>query len=121
MSASASTKQKERLIELRARLENHIKHLQHDLDRAQQHLAEEASSGDRLAEAAALVQSRETGVSLEEQLSTLLERVEAAIRAIDEGRYGICAACGRPIPEERLEALPYAERCVDCQRKEEKR
>jgi DnaK suppressor protein len=37
-----------------------------------------------------------------------------ALVALDEGRYGICISCGRPIPEARLEARPWATLCVEC-------
>lgn len=41
--------------------------------------------------------------------------IEDALRRVDEGTYGLCAGCGRPIAKERLEALPYAAKCVTCQ------
>jgi len=48
-----------------------------------------------------------------------LERVDAALRRIDAGTYGTCEACGRPIDPARLQALPFATRCVDCEAEEE--
>src|SRR5947209_4644183 len=47
----------------------------------------------------------------------LLAEVTAALQRIDQGTFGTCANCGRPIGKERLEALPYAAYCVDCARK----
>jgi len=47
------------------------------------------------------------------------ERVKAALARVDAGTYGSCVDCGRELPEERLEARPEAERCVDCQQKAE--
>lgn len=41
--------------------------------------------------------------------------VEAAMAAIDQGRYGLCRACGARIGSARLNAEPAAERCIDCQ------
>lgn len=41
--------------------------------------------------------------------------VEAAMVAIDQGRYGLCRACGAQIGSARLEAEPAAERCITCQ------
>ncbi|MHB1595659.1 MAG: TraR/DksA family transcriptional regulator [Streptosporangiaceae bacterium] len=38
-----------------------------------------------------------------------------ALRRLDEGRYGICIDCGKPVPESRLKARPEAERCLKCQ------
>ena len=43
-------------------------------------------------------------------------QVEAALQRLDEGTYGRCEDCLKPISEERLKALPFARRCIDCQR-----
>jgi RNA polymerase-binding transcription factor DksA len=43
-------------------------------------------------------------------------RIEEARRALAEGSYGICVNCQRPIPPERLLAVPETVRCLDCQR-----
>jgi DnaK suppressor protein len=43
-------------------------------------------------------------------------RIAEARRALAEGSYGRCKECGRPIPPERLEAVPEAVRCLSCQR-----
>ncbi|MCA9026272.1 MAG: TraR/DksA C4-type zinc finger protein [Planctomycetaceae bacterium] len=48
-----------------------------------------------------------------------LRKIERAIEAIREGRYGKCELCGRSIPITRLRALPYTPSCVECQRKQE--
>jgi RNA polymerase-binding transcription factor DksA len=57
---------------------------------------------------------------LDETTEILLEeeerRIEEARRALAEGSYGICRGCGREIPSERLEAVPEAVLCIDCQR-----
>jgi RNA polymerase-binding transcription factor DksA len=47
------------------------------------------------------------------------ERVRDALGRIEAGTYGRCVDCGRELPEERLDARPEAERCVDCQQKVE--
>ena len=39
----------------------------------------------------------------------------AALERLHEGSYGLCLACGAPIPDARLKALPEVERCVPCQ------
>jgi DnaK suppressor protein len=41
--------------------------------------------------------------------------IETALAAIDQGRYGLCRACGAQIGSARLEAEPAAERCIACQ------
>jgi RNA polymerase-binding transcription factor DksA len=45
-----------------------------------------------------------------------LGELDQAAARLDRGEYGMCEGCGRPIPPERLEALPAATRCVDCAR-----
>ena len=47
------------------------------------------------------------------------ERVKAALARVADGTYGKCVQCGRELPDERLDARPEAERCVDCQQKAE--
>lgn len=51
----------------------------------------------------------------------LLTEVLRALKRIDEGTYGICITCGNPIPEKRLEAIPWAARDVKCEQALEQR
>lgn len=46
---------------------------------------------------------------------TMIRRIEAALRSVDDGTYGTCEGCGEDIPTNRLEALPIATRCIACQ------
>jgi DnaK suppressor protein len=48
-----------------------------------------------------------------------LAAIDAALDRIRAGRYGICENCEKPIPATRLQALPYATLCIQCQREEE--
>lgn len=48
------------------------------------------------------------------------EQLERALRRIDEGTYGRCADCDEPIPPGRLEVMPFAVRCRDCQSEAER-
>lgn len=58
---------------------------------------------------------REKDFSLLEQLEAELVELDRALSKLDDGTYGICEACGQPIPPERLEALPGARFCVKDQ------
>ena len=51
----------------------------------------------------------------------LLTEVQRALKRIDDGRYGICIACGSLIPEKRLEAIPWAARDIKCEQALEQR
>ena len=44
-----------------------------------------------------------------------MDEIDAALGRIGDGSYGTCVACGAPVPSERLEVLPAADRCVACQ------
>ena len=48
--------------------------------------------------------------SIEANERALLTEVQAALKRIEDGTYGYCEVCGRPIPEKRLEAIPWAPR-----------
>ena len=62
----------------------------------------------------------EKNVSLLEQVENELDEIEAAFQRLERGTYGICQACGRPVGEERLEALPATRYCVEDQAKAER-
>ncbi len=48
-----------------------------------------------------------------------LTKIDEALRKLNEGTYGICEDCGEEIPQERLEIMPFAILCKDCQEKKE--
>jgi YteA family regulatory protein len=60
---------------------------------------------------------QERGLALKEHEMTIIKKIEDSLANIDEGSYGVCKSCGKEIPEERLEFIPYAEFCVSCQDK----
>ncbi len=67
---------------------------------------------DHMGDAATDMFDRERDLSLEMNIEDIVAQVEAALRRIDEGTYGNCAACGRPIDELRLKAIPYTDLCL---------
>jgi RNA polymerase-binding transcription factor DksA len=66
-------------------------------------------------DAAAAGQQSDVSDATEQRLRQELKRCEAALRRLDEERYGDCIDCGEPIPWPRLLAQPAAERCAACQ------
>jgi RNA polymerase-binding protein DksA len=50
-----------------------------------------------------------------------LKLIDSAITRINQGKYGLCMKCGKKIPNERLEAIPYALMCIECKTAEERR
>jgi len=63
---------------------------------------------------------REKDFGLREDQATTLDMVEQALSRLERGTYGTCLGCGRPIPEERLEAVPWTGFCVECERRLER-
>ncbi len=47
-------------------------------------------------------------------VTTILRDVDAALQRMKEDRYGLCAACSQPIPDDRLDVLPMARLCMSC-------
>ena len=66
-----------------------------------------------------LEMQKEQSLLVNEQ--ALLTEVLQALKRIDDGRYGMCIACGSPIPEKRLEAIPWAARDIKCEQALEQR
>jgi DnaK suppressor protein len=64
--------------------------------------------------------NRELMFSLSDSERMMLLQVEEALRRMEDGIYGRCANCGRPISLQRLEAVPWARFCIDCQELAEK-
>lgn len=73
--------------------------------------------GDGFADAAAATAERTEVLGLVDNLRDQLEDVDAALARIEDGNYGICANCGKPISPARLEARPHSVLCVDCRNK----
>jgi RNA polymerase-binding protein DksA len=69
------------------------------------------------AAAATHVFEQQRDLALRERSRAELDRVDAALRRLDDGTYGTCVSCGNPIAPERLEAIPWSPTCIDCARK----
>jgi DnaK suppressor protein len=80
----------------------------------------EQSSGDLVDFALDSAQD-EISSQLAEVESRELANIEQALESMRQGTYGTCECCGGTIPLARLQALPYATCCIQCQRENEKR
>jgi DnaK suppressor protein len=111
------------LIEERQRVERAIANLREDHPGTPDDEAEEISgtSDNHLAETASVTLYREIDYTLEENSGHVLSEIDAALKRIDAGTYGICSVCGMAIAPERLEAYPWASLCMDDARKAERR
>lgn len=68
------------------------------------------------AAAATHVFEQQRDLALRDRAIAQLALVEAALARIEAGTFGKCTRCGKPIAAERLEALRWAEHCIDCAR-----
>lgn len=59
-------------------------------------------------------QEREKAFLFASRESQYFERLELALKRIDDGTFGICIKCKKNIDRERLEAVPIATMCIDC-------
>jgi len=66
------------------------------------------------AAAATFVFEQQRDLAIRDRERTQLREVEAALAALDAGTYGTCRNCGKPIAAARLEAIPWAQLCIDC-------
>jgi len=106
------------LLEERVRVANAINYLHED--GSIEDATEEETYDQHPADAATATLEREIDVTLEENSEHVLQAIDDALVRIDAGTYGLCVRCGNAIAEERLEAMPYAQKCIDCKRLEER-
>ncbi len=111
---------KERLLEERDRLSRGIAELDADLSESLEESSEESPYDQHMAETAAVTLDREVDLTLEENARAALAQIDRALSKLENGSYGRCDKCGKPISEARLESVPSATLCVDCKRLEER-
>jgi RNA polymerase-binding transcription factor DksA len=77
----------------------------------------EVGYGNHPADYGTEVFEQEKELGMRRDFEEILERINAAMERMDQGTYGICQNCGRPIDPERLKALPYVEYDIECAEK----
>jgi RNA polymerase-binding transcription factor DksA len=118
MAATRLTKPE--IEELRARLEEERVELDTQLitivedtfATAQSDLSGDIGLDDEPADAGTATFEREKDLSIENNVRDLLQKIERALRRMDEGTYGVCDICGKPIEKARIKALPYVDLCI---------
>ena len=105
------TEERERLQHIRTGFEAEHLHDQSEDESTSElsHLAQHS------ADVATETFEREKDFSILEQVEAELADVDRALRRLDDGTYGTCEACGQPIGDDRLEAMPAARFCVSHQ------
>ena len=113
-SAKPAASLKRRLNAVKA----HLMEMRDDLIRTvrtqQMEESTEQVTGDDADKASQSIE-KELLFELSDNERTTLDHIEAALRKIEKGTYGVCEFCRKPIPQARLQALAFARYCIACQ------
>jgi DnaK suppressor protein len=102
-----------RLLEEREELQAQFTELEESsFGNPQSDLTGEVAFDEEYADAGTATFERERDLSLENNIRDLLAKIDKALERIDEGTFGFCERCGKPIEKARLKALPYASLCL---------
>jgi RNA polymerase-binding protein DksA len=120
MSAIDTAEQRKKLEDEKARLLHAVGFLvRENPGSISDELGEVAEGGtdNHLGDTATAMYDRELDEGLEEGARVTLAEIDAALERIEDGTYGICEGCGKPIGAERLSAIPWTRLCIDDQRR----
>ncbi|HZJ02680.1 MAG TPA: TraR/DksA C4-type zinc finger protein [Thermoleophilia bacterium] len=104
----------------RERLQHEIQEFGEEFSQSMEEATEENMYDQHMADAANPMHNREVDRSLEENAKRMLGKIDRALEKLEEDSYGTCDNCGQEITEGRLEAVPYVNLCIDCERKLER-
>ena len=118
--ASRTAYSKKELDDLRERLLSEMTELQEQLTTieeqsfaaSQSDLSGEVSFDEENADAGTFTFERERDLSIENNVRDLMGKIDRALARMDDGTYGLCSRCGKPIEKARLKALPYVDLCL---------
>lgn len=109
------------LVDERGKLEAQFQELEESTFATNQSdLTGETSFDEEYADAGTATFERERDLSLVNNLRDLMDRIDKALGKIQDGTYGLCDRCGKPIEKLRLKALPYANLCIKDKQAEER-
>ena len=112
MNAAATDARRAALLDQQRSLHREIDELGADPDADE--VAFDADTG--FADRSHSTEERERVMTMARSLRTNLREVERALVKVDDGAYGRCERCGKPIGDERLDAIPWALLCIDCKK-----
>ena len=116
MTTIDTTRFRDALLHERDRVQRALENLHNENPGSVEDETGDETQDQHLGDAATAMHDRSLDYTLEDNEEHLLASIDDALKRIEDGTYGICTNCGRPISEERLEALPWAELCIDCAR-----
>ena len=114
----------EKLMEYRSTLMAARRRLTREIDGLEEAVREDLRLAGELSNApthmaSAADSNLDANLGLAENEQILLQQVEEALGRIEDGSFGVCQACHKPISRERLDAIPYTPFCTACARKQE--
>src|SRR5687768_6003658 len=111
------------LLEFRQKITGDLQHLEGDsLNTNQRESAGDLSGYSfHMADMATDNFDREFTLGLASNEQQILNMVDVALRKVEDGTYGSCETCSKPIPFKRLTVLPHAPLCIKCQEDQEKK
>ena len=102
-----------RLVEERGELQTQLATLEEDtFATTQSEMSGDVGLDDESADAGTATFEREKDLSIEQNVRDLLDKIERALKRIDDGTYGVCERCGKSIEKARIKALPYVDLCI---------
>jgi RNA polymerase-binding transcription factor len=112
---------KDRLLQERADLQAQNREIEESsFSGDQTEITGEAGFDEEYADAGTATFEREKDLSLVNNIRDLTVRIDKALVKIEEGTYGLCDRCGKPIEKARIKALPYANLCLKDKQAEER-
>ncbi len=104
---------RKRLLDEKAELEDQLTTIEEtSFATSQSDLSGEVSFDEENADAGTFTFERERDLSIENNVRDLLGKIDRAIARMDDGTYGACSRCGKPIEKARMKALPYVDLCI---------
>lgn len=111
----------QQLARFRQRLQDQRTEVEGDIDQLRQETVDNDQSTtdfvvtNHIADKASDIFERERNLALVLNLRDTLALIDHALERLEDGSYGLCERCQTPISMERLEFLPYATQCIECQ------
>jgi DnaK suppressor protein len=120
VSQDLSTELHEQLLAEQQRLQTEISNISNEGIRSDVFWGDENDNVDQHpADDGSELFEREKNLAIQRTLERSLDEVNQALAKFDQGTYGICESCGKPISEKRLRAMPAATLCIECKSKQE--
>jgi RNA polymerase-binding protein DksA len=111
-----------RLLEEQGELKAQLAELEESsFSTPQSDVSGEVAFDEEYADSGTATFERERDLSLENNIRDLLGKIEKALARMENGTFGICERCGKPIEKARLKALPYANLCIKDKQAEARR